>query len=101
LRLAMERYGSNITVHGTADFKAQIVEVAATANLQLTFADSTLERKRVALVNYSTLTLQESNNDATDRGRRTGSGAGGIAHPAEMPMPDMIMDVEPSGSDLP
>jgi len=35
LRLAMERYGTNITVHGTADFKAQIVEVAATAKLPL------------------------------------------------------------------
>ena len=40
LRLAMERYGTNITVNGTADFKAQIVEVAATAKLQLTFTDS-------------------------------------------------------------
>ncbi|MDD5267598.1 MAG: relaxase/mobilization nuclease domain-containing protein [Methylococcales bacterium] len=78
LRLAMERYGSNITVNGTANFKSQIVEVAATANLQLTFTDSTLERKRVALVNHSTTTKQESNNDAKDRGRRTGSGAGGI-----------------------
>ena len=78
LRLAMERYGSNITVNGTAEFKAQIVEVAATANLQLTFTDSTLERKRVALVTHSTTTQQESNNESTDRGQRTGSGAGGI-----------------------
>jgi len=78
LRLAMERYGTNITVNGTADFKAQIVEVAATANLQLTFADSTLERKRVALVTHSTTTKQESNNESTVRGRRTGSGTGGI-----------------------
>jgi hypothetical protein len=78
LRLAMERYGTNITVHGTADFKAQIVEVAATANLQLTLTDSTLERKRAALVTHSTTTKQESNNESTDRGRRTGSGAGGI-----------------------
>ena len=77
LRLAMERYGTHITVNGTADFKAQIVEVAATAKLQLTFADSTLERKRVALVNHSTTTPQESNNESTDRGR-TGSGTGGI-----------------------
>jgi hypothetical protein len=74
----MERYGTNITVHGTAEFKAQIVEVAATAKLQLTFTDSTLERKRVALVTHSTTTQQESNNESTDRGRRTGSGTGGI-----------------------
>ena len=78
LRLAMERYGTNITVNGTADFKAQIVEVAATAKLQLTFTDSTLERKRAALVTHSTTTQQESNNESTDRGRRTGSGTGGI-----------------------
>ena len=78
LCLAMERYGSNITVHGTADFKAQIVEVAAIAKLQLTFTDSTLERKRVSLIKHSTTTQQMSNNESTDRGRRTGSGAGGI-----------------------
>jgi hypothetical protein len=74
----MERYGSNITVHGTAEFKAQIVEVAAAANLQLTFADSTLERKRASLIKHSTTTKQESNNQSTVRGRRTGSGTGGI-----------------------
>jgi hypothetical protein len=78
LRLAMERYGTNITVRGTADFKAQIVEVAATAKLQLTFADSVLERNRVALVKHSTTTKQESHYVSTDRGQRTGSGAGGI-----------------------
>nr|WP_262966116.1 TraI/MobA(P) family conjugative relaxase [Methylobacter psychrophilus] len=78
LRLAMERYGSNITVHGTVDFKAQIVSVAVTANLQLMFTDSTLERKRLALVIHSTTTRQESNYVSTDRGRRTGSGTGGI-----------------------
>ena len=55
LRLAMERYGTHITVHGTADFKAQIVEVAATAKLQLRFADATLECKRASLVNHLTV----------------------------------------------
>jgi hypothetical protein len=78
LRLAMERYGTNITVRGTAEFKAQIVEVAAIAKLQLTFADSLLERNRVALVKHSTTTKQESHYVSTDRGRRTGSGTGGI-----------------------
>ena len=78
LLLAMERYGTNITVNGTADFKAQIVEIAATAKLCVTFTDSTLERKRAALVTHSTTTKQESNNESTDRGRRTGSNTGGI-----------------------
>jgi hypothetical protein len=55
LRLAMERYGTHITVDGAAEFKAQIVEVAATARLRVTFSDATLERKRVSLVNLATL----------------------------------------------
>jgi Relaxase/Mobilisation nuclease domain/Large polyvalent protein-associated domain 7 len=55
LRLAMERYGTHITVNGTAEFKAHIVEVAATAKLCVTFADATLERKRASLVNLATL----------------------------------------------
>ncbi len=76
LRLAMERYGTHITVDGTAGFKAHIVEVAATAKLCLTFADSTLERKRVSLVNHST--IKESNDVSTDRRRRTGSGTRGL-----------------------
>ena len=78
LRLAMERYGTHITVNGAAEFKAQIVEVAATAKLCVTFADSTLERNRVALVKHSTTTKQESHYVSTDRGRQTGSGADGI-----------------------
>jgi len=80
LRLAMERYGTNINVNGTADFKAKIVDVAATAKLQLTFADATLEHNRVALVMQltTTTTKQESHDVSTDRGRRTGRGAGGI-----------------------
>jgi hypothetical protein len=56
LCLAMERYGTQITVDGTAEFKSQIVEIAATARLRMTFADATLERKRVFLLNHSTLT---------------------------------------------
>jgi hypothetical protein len=51
----MERYGTHITVNGTAEFKAHIVEVAAKARLPLTFADATLERKRVSLVSLATL----------------------------------------------
>jgi hypothetical protein len=58
LCLAMERYGTHITVDGTAEFKAQIVEVAATAKLRITFADATLERKRASLVNLATLAPQ-------------------------------------------
>jgi hypothetical protein len=78
LRLAMERYGSHITVNGTANFKAQIVDIAAAAKLQLTFTDPILERKRVSLVNHSTTTGQESKHESTGRKRRTGSSISGI-----------------------
>jgi hypothetical protein len=77
LRLAMARYGTHITVNGSAHFKAQIVEVAVAAKLQLAFTDPTLERKRVSLVNHSTTTGQESNYASTDRKRRTGSSVSG------------------------
>jgi hypothetical protein len=50
LRMAMERYGSRITVNGTAAFKAQIVQVAAAAKLSLTFDDPELESRRQAFV---------------------------------------------------
>jgi len=59
LRLAMERYGTNITVNGTADFKAQLVEVAATFNLEITFADSALERQRRALMSTASSITQD------------------------------------------
>jgi len=54
LLLAIERYGSKITVNGTVDFKAEIVKAAATARLPLTFADSALEGQRLSLVSHST-----------------------------------------------
>jgi hypothetical protein len=77
LRLAMERYGNHITVNGTALFKAQIIEVAIAAKLQLTFTDPVLERKRVSLVNHLTTTRQENKHESTGRGR-IGSSISGI-----------------------
>jgi hypothetical protein len=81
LRLAMERYGTHITVQGTADFKAQIVEVAAILKLPLTFADANLEQQRVCLINP--LTQQESHDESTDR--RTGRGADGTGSASARP----------------
>lgn len=46
LRLAMERYGTCLTVNGTVEFKEQIVQAAAASHLSLTFADPALERRR-------------------------------------------------------
>jgi hypothetical protein len=60
LRLAMERYGNQITVNGSANFKADIVKVAADTHLALTFTDSALERQRLELMFSDTSTTQAS-----------------------------------------
>ncbi len=73
LRLVMERYGNKITVTGSVDFKAKIIQAAVTAKLQITFADAVLERHRQALSSVNNLT--ESNNESVhERRPRTGSG---------------------------
>lgn len=50
LRMAMEKYGERITVTGSPEFKAQIIRAAADAQLQITFTDPGLERRRRALI---------------------------------------------------
>ncbi|WP_417519320.1 TraI/MobA(P) family conjugative relaxase [Marinobacter sp.] len=50
LRMAMERYGSQITVSGSPQFKAQVIQAAVTRNLSITFADAGLERRRQQLL---------------------------------------------------
>ena len=50
LRVAMHRYGENITVNGTADFKEQIALAAAAARLQIHFDDPELEKRRAAIM---------------------------------------------------
>lgn len=62
LRLAMERYGNHITVNGTAEFKAQIIRAAVDSQLPITFADPTLESRRLALLK------KEYTHERPDRG---------------------------------
>ena len=50
LRLAMDRYGSRISVNGTAEFKEQIAQAAVTAEFNVTFDDAALEQRRKDLV---------------------------------------------------
>jgi hypothetical protein len=77
LRMAMERYGNHITVNGTDDFKERIVQAAVSANIPITFADDTLERRRQFLL--SSNNQQENEHDsANKRGRRIGSGISGV-----------------------
>jgi hypothetical protein len=67
LCLAMERYGTHITVTGSAEFKAQIVEVAANAKLALMFTDAKLEAQRMTLIKQANISQQASINAATER----------------------------------
>jgi hypothetical protein len=67
LCLAMERYGTHITVTGSAEFKAQIVEVAANAQLALMFTDAKLEAQRMTLIKQANISQQASINAATER----------------------------------
>ena len=66
LCLAMERYGTHITVTGTAEFKAQIVEVAANAKLDLMFTDAALEQQRMALIKQASTNQQVSTHNVKD-----------------------------------
>jgi hypothetical protein len=49
LRMAIDRYGSHLTINGSKEFKAQIANVAAKKRLPVTFADAALERRRRSL----------------------------------------------------
>jgi len=50
LRMAMHRYGENITVNGSADFKEQVAIAAAAARLDIHFDDPELEKRRTAIM---------------------------------------------------
>ena len=65
LRMAMERYGNHITVHGSMAFKADIVKVAAESHLALMFTDPALEQQRLTLLMAASTVPQA--NQAADR----------------------------------
>ncbi len=50
LRMAVERFGKNLTVNGTLGFKEQVVRTAAAARLKIEFDDPDLERRRLDLL---------------------------------------------------
>jgi len=77
LCMAIERYGERITVNGTTEFKEQIVQAAAAANLSITFDDAGLERRRQELLH--TVVTKENMNEHSraDRGRADSSRNGG------------------------
>lgn len=65
LRMAANRYGNHITVTGTAEFKAQAILSAVTAELPITFSDPSLERRRQTLLS----SYQEKQHDRSERSR--------------------------------
>nr|BCU00354.1 relaxase/mobilisation nuclease domain-containing protein [uncultured bacterium] len=83
LRMAIHRYGDNIAVNGSPEFKEKIAQVAATSNLNITFNDAALEARRQELVRS---TSKENGNDRSrkpnrdsDERRRAASGNDGAA----------------------
>lgn len=50
LKIALERYGNQISVNGTPEFKARVIRAAADNGLPLTFSDKGLEQRRLALL---------------------------------------------------
>jgi len=77
LRLAMERYGSRITVNGTTQFKAQVIRAAVDSQLPITFADPDLERRRLTLLKKENAHERSNQKSAKHRGR-AGCGPGGL-----------------------
>lgn len=76
LQLAMSRYGNRITVNGTDEFKAQIVEAAVASGLNITFSNSALEQKRTSLL--STFN-KESTDESQSKRRPSTRGRSSIA----------------------
>jgi hypothetical protein len=50
MQLAIEQYGNRITINGTNKFKEQVVRVAASAKLPLSFTDPIIENWRQQLI---------------------------------------------------
>jgi len=72
----MERYGQHIKVNGSADFKEQAVQAAASANLPITFDDADLARRHLAIL-QSNITQEQGHEQKSTSGDRGGIDRGG------------------------
>lgn len=76
LRMAVARYGEQITVTGSEQFKELVAQTAAARNLPIKFDDAALEQRR----QYLQKTLSKENTNVrtkrTNRGRLDSSGDG-------------------------
>lgn len=50
LKLAIQRFGQPLNVNGSAEFKQQVIELAAQERLTIRFKDPSLEKQRLALL---------------------------------------------------
>jgi len=90
VKLAVERFGTRITVSGTAEFKAQIIKAAVELNAGITFVDAALEREKLKLQTQKEKEDGRARSDdrrtdgsirqrtASNDNREPGRGAGGI-----------------------
>lgn len=65
LQMALERYGNRIRVNGSPEFKEQIAQTAAAANLSITFDDASLESRRQELLQQT----PTKENDRSESGK--------------------------------
>jgi len=61
LQSALTRYGGNITVNGSVEFKAQIVLAAVNSALPIKFTDPALESRRLALLKKEPIIYEQPN----------------------------------------
>ncbi|MGJ0637223.1 TraI/MobA(P) family conjugative relaxase [Xenorhabdus bovienii] len=69
LKMAIHRYGTNITVSGSDEFKEKIVQAAVSAKLNITFDDAVLELRRKSIMSQQN--YKDKNHELRNDGRRT------------------------------
>lgn len=79
LQIAMARYGNRITVNGTKEFAAQIVQAAVSAKLKITFSNLDLEQQRRSL---QSATHKENKNESSQSRRSRVNGRADIIRSA-------------------
>jgi hypothetical protein len=60
LRMSIQRFGRQLTINGTEEFRRQAIEITAAKKLDITFIDPDMEKRKLAL----TMTPHESVPDA-------------------------------------
>jgi hypothetical protein len=78
LRMAIERYGTRLTVTGSEEFKEKIATVAAAKRLPVTFADAALEKQRRSLASSGRFEVGGGGAKSLDEGAQNGIEGFGI-----------------------